>query len=115
MRTQITKTVLLVLLAILTLAQTRAEAVNAGPSVSAQAAVLMDMDSGRVIYGRNENEKLLIASTTKIMTALIALENCRLEDKVSIKHEWTLAEGSSMYLKSGETYIRALIRAYVPL
>ena len=104
MRTQITKTVLLVLLAILTLAQTRAEAVNAGPSVSAQAAVLMDMDSGRVIYGRNENEKLLIASTTKIMTALIALENCRLEDKVSIKHEWTLAEGSSMYLKSGETY-----------
>jgi D-alanyl-D-alanine carboxypeptidase len=73
-------------------------------SVSAQAAVLMDADSGRVIYGLNENQTLLIASTTKIMTALIAIENCNLKDTVNIKREWTLAEGSSMYLQAGETY-----------
>jgi D-alanyl-D-alanine carboxypeptidase len=88
----------------LLLPQTQARAVSGKPSVSAQAAVLMDADSGRVIYGLNENQTLLIASTTKIMTALIAIENCNLKDTVNIKREWTLAEGSSMYLQAGETY-----------
>ncbi len=44
------------------------------PKVAAKGAVLMDMDSGRVLWGKNENEPMSMASTTKIMTAIIALE-----------------------------------------
>lgn len=72
-------------------------------STSATAAILMDADSGRVLYERAADEKRLIASTTKLMTALVAAE--RLEDLsqiVTIKGEWLQTEGSSIYLKAGE-------------
>ena len=54
----------------------RAEAVE----VSASAAVLMDMDSGRVLYERNARSQMLIASTTKILTALVAIRDGNLSD-----------------------------------
>ncbi len=79
-----------------------ARAEEAPPRVSAEAAVLADLDSGTVIYALNENRRMLIASTTKIMTALVALERCGLGDEVEIKREWTLTEGSSMHLRAGE-------------
>lgn len=72
------------------------------PSVSASAYVLMDADSGRVLLARCETEELPIASTTKIMTALVALRHSRLTDAVTVKREH-LKEGSSMYLAEGET------------
>ena len=50
----------------------------------AQAAVLMDADSGRVLYGKNSDAVLAMASTTKIMTCIIALENGELSDMVEI-------------------------------
>ena len=62
----------------------------------------MDADSGRVLYARNPDKQMLIASTTKIMTALVAIENATLSDVVTVKRAYTLAEGSSMYLKEGE-------------
>ena len=71
-------------------------------STSATSAVLMDVDSGRVLYAQNENAQMLIASTTKIMTALVALENGSLDDAVKITAEAAGTEGSSMYLKAGE-------------
>lgn len=71
-------------------------------STSASAAVLMDADSGRVLYAHNENARMLIASTTKILTALVAIENGRLADVVTVSKEAALTEGSSMYLKEGE-------------
>lgn len=46
----------------------------------AHSAVLMDADSGRILYGKNEREKLPMASTTKIMTCILALENADMED-----------------------------------
>ncbi|MEG2000765.1 MAG: D-alanyl-D-alanine carboxypeptidase family protein [Evtepia sp.] len=74
------------------------------PKNSATSAILMDADSGRVLYEKNPNEKRLIASITKLMTALIAVET---EDDlmipVKIKKEWTQIEGSSLYLRAGET------------
>ncbi len=76
----------------------RAEAVE----VSASAAVLMDMDSGRVLYERNAGNRMLIASTTKIMTALVALRDGNLADTVKVSREAAYTEGSSMYLKEGE-------------
>ena len=71
-------------------------------STSATSAVLMDVDSGRVLYAQNENARMLIASTTKIMTALVAIENGSLSDVITVKREETLVEGTSMYLREGE-------------
>ena len=74
----------------------------AAVSTSATSAILMDVDSGRVLYAQNENKKMLIASTTKIMTALVALENGELRGTVKVTAEAANTEGSSMYLKAGE-------------
>lgn len=74
----------------------------APPSVSASAYVLMDAGSGRVLLSKNETEERAIASTTKIMTALVALRSKSLTDSVDVKREH-LREGSSMYLAAGET------------
>lgn len=74
------------------------------PPVSAAAAVLLDRASGRVLYEKNPDQPMQAASTTKIMTALLVLESCRMEDQVKIRAEWTRTEGSSMYLRAGETY-----------
>ena len=73
------------------------------PAVSAASAVLLDGDSGRGLYGRNMDEPRLIASITKLMTALVALEYGHdLSESVTIRQEWTGIEGSSLYLKPGE-------------
>ncbi len=73
-----------------------------GISDSAGAAIIYCADSGEVLYGHNINDKRAIASITKIMTALLALEYCASNDKnVKITADM-YAEGSSMYLKAGE-------------
>ena len=92
-------TALLLALCLLTL-----PARAAGPgSLSASAAVLMDGESGRVLYAHNAHERRPIASITKLMTALVAVELCPdLTRQVTIRREWTGIEGSSMYLKPGE-------------
>ena len=74
----------------------------AAVDVSASAAVLMDMDSGRVLYERNAGTRMLIASTTKILTALVAIRDGNLSDLVKVSREAAYTEGSSMYLKEGE-------------
>ena len=61
----------------------------------------MDVDSGRILYQQNADAKMLIASTTKILTALVAIEEGNLSDVVSVKREAALTEGSSMYLREG--------------
>lgn len=71
-------------------------------STSASAAILVDVDSGRVLYEHNADAKMLIASTTKIMTALVAIREGNLGDVVKVGREATLTEGSSMYLQEGE-------------
>lgn len=73
-------------------------------AVSAKAAILMHADSGRVLYEKNADEHMLIASTTKIMTAIVALEHCELDDLVEVDSRSAGIEGSSMYLKAGESY-----------
>ncbi len=69
---------------------------------SATAAVLMDVDSGRILYERNAGTRMLIASTTKILTALVALQDGNLSDTVTVSRNAAYTEGSSMYLKEGE-------------
>jgi serine-type D-Ala-D-Ala carboxypeptidase (penicillin-binding protein 5/6) len=77
--------------------------VRAAPSVSAKSAVLVCADNGRVLYEKNSHEKLPIASTTKIMTALLTLEAAaHSDDVVKITPEMVRVEGSSMGLKAGD-------------
>ena len=62
----------------------------------------MDGTTGQVLYEKNADEKSLIASTTKIMTALVVCEQCNVLDRVRIPKEAVGIEGSSMYLQEGE-------------
>ena len=75
---------------------------NAALKVSAYSAILMDADTGQVLYEKNAQEKSLIASTTKIMTALVVLEQGNLDAVVTVPQAAVGIEGSSMYLKAGE-------------
>ena len=76
---------------------------TAKPSVSARSAVVICAADGCVIYEKNSHEKLPIASTTKIMTALLTLEAAAHGDKtVLITPEMVRVEGSSMGLKAGD-------------
>ena len=77
-------------------------AVAEAVEVSATAAVLLDADTGQVLYEKNGDQRMLIASTTKIMTALVVLEQASLDDTITVTQAH-MAEGSSMYLKPGET------------
>ena len=71
-------------------------------AISAQKAILMDAETGRVIYEKDAYSRSLIASTTKIMTALVVCEQCNVLDRVRIPKEAVGIEGSSIYLKEGE-------------
>jgi serine-type D-Ala-D-Ala carboxypeptidase (penicillin-binding protein 5/6) len=91
-----------ILLAFLLIIVNFPEKTSASVSVSASSAVLMDQESGRVLYGKNAHEKKRIASITKIMTAILAIESGKLEKMVQVSARATRAEGSSVYLKPNE-------------
>jgi len=79
-------------------------------STDAKACILMEADSGRVLAGQNINEKLPMASTTKIMTALVALEQPDLDEWFTVDNDAIHVEGSSMGLQEGdEVTLRALV------
>lgn len=80
--------------------QTKAAEVH----TSAVSAVLMEASSGRVLYEKNAHELRLIASITKLVTALVAVQtNPDLTQEVTVKGEWLAgAEGSSIYLRAGD-------------
>ena len=82
-----------------------------GLTLSAECAVLVDAVSGKVLYEKNAEQRHLIASTTKIMTALVVLEKVRdLDATVTIPADWQGVEGSSMYLEPGDVVsIRGLL------
>ncbi len=69
---------------------------------TAQSAIVMERSSKRVLYSKNCNVGLPIASTTKIVTALTVLNNSNLDDIVEIPAEACGIEGSSIYLRAGE-------------
>lgn len=71
-------------------------------AVSAEHAYVVDAVSGRVLFERSARDRSLIASTTKIMTALVVCEQCNVLDRMRIPNEAVGIEGSSMYLKEGE-------------
>lgn len=71
-------------------------------SVPSNNAILMDEDSGRILYSKNIDEKHLIASTTKIMTAVLAIESGKLDEIVTINESVLKSHGSGIYVSVGE-------------
>lgn len=71
-------------------------------AISAEKAILMDAQTGRVLYEKQADKQSLIASTTKIMTALVVCEQCNVLDRMRIPKEAVAIEGSSLYLQEGE-------------
>ncbi|MBA4537311.1 D-alanyl-D-alanine carboxypeptidase [Bacillus aquiflavi] len=76
--------------------------VDAAESVSAHGAILIEQQTGRVLYEKNAHEPQRIASITKIMTAILAIESGKLEEMVKISEKAVKVEGSSIYLTQGE-------------
>ena len=72
------------------------------PRVSAASAVLIEASTGDIIYEKSAHERRPMASTTKIMTAVVAIEHADLSREVSVSDEAVGVEGSSIYLKGGE-------------
>ena len=72
--------------------------------ISAKAAIVYEPCSDTALYEKLPDERLPVASTTKIMTAKVILDNCALDEVVCVNKEHTAIEGSSMYLKAGEKY-----------
>ena len=73
-----------------------------GYALSAEKAILADAATGRILYEKNADSRSLIASTTKIMTALVVCEQCNVLDRMRIPKEAVGIEGSSMYMQEGE-------------
>lgn len=95
------KVSLIILMVTMLLSPVKGQA-NPNLGVSAEHAVLMDSESGRVLFEKDAYDPSLIASTTKIMTAIIAIESGQLDEKVKISSRAVRTEGSSIYLTEGE-------------
>lgn len=96
------KKVALIMLALLMLLSFCVTYSYADVTTCAKAAVVMDVKTGRVLFSKNPSQKLAMASTTKIMTTLVAIETGRLSEIVTVSNKAANTEGSSIYLKVGE-------------
>lgn len=74
----------------------------ATPNISAKSAIAIEASTGRILYEKNPNEKVPMASTTKIMTAIVALEQNLMDDTVIVSNNAAWTGGSSVNLKSGD-------------
>lgn len=98
MKKRIISLILSLALAICTFSLLRVSALD----LSAKAAAILSADTGEVVYAKNASARLPMASTTKIMTALVALENTSPDEVVIVAPEAAGIEGSSVYLFAGE-------------
>ncbi len=76
------------------------------PAITARCALLFDANTGKVLFKKNENERMPVASTQKLLTAVLVAEAGSLDKKVIITQSDTLAEPTKLYLKAGESYAR---------
>ncbi len=75
-----------------------------GPNVSCSTAVVIEYETGTILYDKKKDKPMYPASTTKIMTALLALENLDLKKNITVPPDMGPADGSAMYLLPGETF-----------
>jgi len=72
------------------------------PQINAEGCALIDASTGQVLYGKNEEKVLEPASTTKVMTAIITLEKCKLDDEVTVHEDYIRVGGTGMGLLKGD-------------
>lgn len=77
--------------------------INVSAMDTSQASVVMEHKTGRILYANNANEKKLIASTTKIMTAILTIENTNIKEKIKVGKEVLAMYGTNIYIEVGET------------
>lgn len=82
--------------------ETNEAVIPQAPAVSARTALVMDINTGKILYEKNGDQKVFPASTTKIMTALLAIENGNIQKKIKISKNAAGVEGSSIYLAKDE-------------
>ncbi len=82
---------------------------NPVPPITSAAAVVMDGVTGRILAAKNPDERRAVASTQKILTALVTLDNGPLSDPVTVVTGDTQVEPSKVYIRAGETYTRAAL------
>ena len=70
---------------------------------TARAACILEMQTGRVLFAESMHDRLPMASTTKVMTALLAIERGNLQDEVTCSENAFGVSGTSIYLQQGET------------
>ncbi|WP_294156749.1 D-alanyl-D-alanine carboxypeptidase family protein [uncultured Clostridium sp.] len=75
---------------------------TSAPDINAQGCSLIDASSGKVLYGKNENSTFEPASTTKVMTAIVVLEKCKLTDEVTVHEDFTAIDGTAIGLLNGD-------------
>ena len=74
--------------------------------------MVIESETGKILFDKNAKQKAYPASTTKIMTGLLAIENLDLEKSITVPEDFQLVDGSSMYLLPGETFkVKELIQA----
>ena len=93
--------ILCILFCLTTLFKTKGVFASEKNNVSS-GEIVMEVNSKRVLYQKNATDKKFMASTTKILTAIVIIEQCNLLDIVTVKKETTGIEGSSIYLEAGE-------------
>lgn len=102
--------ILFLLLAMIFTMLTVIASANGKPTTGARALALLEPQTGTFLMLENADTPLPMASTTKIMTALLAIENCELDELVTIPKEAVGIEGSSLYLKEDDVLsVRALV------
>ena len=99
---RIFKTINILFLFLFCFTFTNARAEITPPQINAEGCVLIDASTGEVLYGKNEEKVLEPASTTKVMTALITLEKCKLEDEVTVQEDFTKIDGTAIGLLKGD-------------
>jgi len=73
------------------------------PSINARHSIILDRNSKKILYGKKETEICKMASTTKIMTAIIVIENANLSDTITISSKAARTGGSRLGLSTGNT------------
>ncbi|MFW2489999.1 serine hydrolase [Clostridium chromiireducens] len=81
---------------------TTVQAETTQPQINAEGCALIDASTGEVLFGKNEEKVLEPASTTKVMTAIIALEKCKLDDEVTVQEDFTKIDGTAIGLLKGD-------------
>lgn len=82
--------------------------------ISGDAAILVDFNSGKILFEKNIHKRIYPASTTKILTGLLTLENLPMNKSITVPEDFEYVDGSSLYLEPGETFtVEELLEAFL--